>query len=32
MNVLDGTSLLPGVTKLIENRLLDHERLLKSLL
>jgi tetrahydromethanopterin S-methyltransferase subunit F len=32
MNVLDGTSLLPGVTKLVENRLSDHERVLKSLL
>jgi len=29
---LDGASLLPGVTKLIENRLSDHERSLQSLL
>mmetsp|Transcript_42393 Transcript_42393/g.47189 ORF Transcript_42393/g.47189 Transcript_42393/m.47189 type:complete len:268 (-) Transcript_42393:49-852(-) len=32
INVLDGTSLLPGVTKLIEHRLLDHEHVLESLL
>ena len=31
-NVLDGTSLFPGVTKLIETRLLDHETELQSLL
>ena len=31
-NVLDGTSLFPGVTKLIETRLLDHENELQSLL
>ena len=30
-NVLDGTSLFPGVTKLIETRLLDHENELQSL-
>ena len=31
-NVLDGTSLFPGVTKLIEARLLNHEIELQSLL
>ena len=31
-NVLDGTSLFPGVTKLIETRLLNHEIELQSLL
>ena len=31
-NVVDGTSLFPGVTKFIEARFLDHETELQSLL